>query len=170
MRHRVQGRKLNRTTAHRRALRRNLVQSLIEHGEIRTTLVKAKEVRAFAERLVGLALDGGLPARQRAIALLCDRQIIPAEHREEYDRLSDAKRAKVLRSRSGRRYRASTTRAGVKFTAESVVHKLFADVAPRFAERDGGYTRIVKLGPRQGDAAPMVLLELVDYEPAGKAA
>ena len=83
MRHRVLGRKLNRTAAHRRALRRNLVQSLIEHGEVRTTLVKAREVRAFAERLITLALEGSLPARQRAIALLADRQIIPAEHREE---------------------------------------------------------------------------------------
>lgn len=168
MRHRVQGRKLNRTASHRLALRRNLVQSLIEHGEVRTTLVKAKEVRAFAEKLVGLALDGSLVARQRAIALLNDRQIIPAEHREEYDRLSDAKRAKVLRSRSGRRYRASTTRAGVKFTAESVVHKLFADVGPKMKKRNeargsgGGYTRIIKLADRRlGDGGELAILQWV---------
>jgi len=132
MRHNVAGRKLNRTTAHRRALRRNLVQSLIEHGEIRTTLPKAKEVQRFAERLATLAIDGSLAARQRAIALLNDRAIIAKEQQEEYDKMSDAKRAKVLRARSGRRYRASTTKPGVKFTADSVIHKLFAELGPRF--------------------------------------
>src|SRR5512141_2050209 len=105
MRHRVRGRKLSRTNKHRLALRRNLVQSLLEHGEVRTTLVKAKEVRSFAERMIGLGVDGGLAARQRAEALLTDRAIIPAESREEYDQLSDAKRGKVLRARSGRRWR-----------------------------------------------------------------
>jgi large subunit ribosomal protein L17 len=168
MRHLVGGRKLNRTAAHRLALRRNLVQSLIEHGELRTTLVKAKEVRALAERLVTLALAGGLAARQRAIALLGDRAIIPKESQEEYDRMSDAKRAKVLRSRSGRRYRASTTRPHVKFTAESVVHKLFADIGPRMKKRNeardcaGGYTRIIKLADRRlGDGGPLAVLQWV---------
>lgn len=110
MRHRVRGRKLNRTASHRVALRRNLVQSLFEHGEIRTTVVKAKEVRAMAERLVTLAIDGSLAARQRAEAIMQDRAVIPKENQEEYDRMTDAKRDKVLRSRSGRRYRSSTTR------------------------------------------------------------
>lgn len=169
MRHRVQGRKLNRTTAHRRALRRNLVQSLIEHGEIRTTLPKAKEVRAFAEKLVSLAVDGRLAARQRAIALLQDRAIIPQEHQDDYDKMSDAKRAKVVRARSGRRYRASTTRPGVKFTAQSIIHKLFADIGPRMKRRNeargcgGGYTRIIKLADlRLGDGGPLAILQWVD--------
>ncbi len=168
MRHAVSGRKLNRSSAHRLALRRNLVQSLIEHGRIRTTLVKAKEVRRFAEKMVTLAVDGSLAARQRAIALLNDRSVIPAEHRQAYDRLSDAKRAKVLRSASGRRYRTSTTRPGVKFTAESVIHKLFAEIGPRMKQRNaargcaGGYTRIVKLADRRlGDASPLAVLEFV---------
>jgi large subunit ribosomal protein L17 len=163
--------------SHRLALRRNLVQSLIEHGEVRTTLPKAKEVRAFAERLVTLAIDGSLAARQRAIALLNDRAIIPAEHRAAYDGLSDAKRAKVLYSRSGRRYRASTTRPGVKFTAESVIHRLFADIGPRMKQRNearscsGGYTRIIKLADRRlGDGGSLAILQWVgpDDAPRGK--
>jgi len=160
-------------------MRRNMVQSLIEHGEIRTTLVKAKDVRPLAERLVTLAIDGSLAARQRAISLLNDRSIVPAEHREEYDQLSDAKRAKVLRSRSGRRYRATTTRPGVKFTAESVIHKLFADLGPRMKRRNekrncsGGYTRIIKLADRRlGDGTSLAILQWVGDEekPRPKAA
>lgn len=173
MRHRVKGRQLNRTMEHREALRRNMVQSLIEHGEIRTTIPKAKEVRRFAEQLVTLAIDGSLPARQRAIALLNDRSIIRPENREDYDAMSDAKRARVLRSRSGRRYRASTTRPGVKFTAESVIHKLFAEVGPRMKRRNdargcsGGYTRIIKLAARRlGDGGQLAILQLVGEDDA----
>ncbi len=179
MRHAVAGRKLNRTASHRVALRRNLVQSLIEHGQIRTTLIKAREVRAFAEKLVSLGLDGSLAARQRAIALLGDRAIIPAANRGEYDRMSDAKRDKVLRSRSGRRYRASTTRPGVPFTADSVIHKLFAELAPQMKKRNeargccGGYTRIIKTAQRRlGDAGELAILRWVtaDDKPRGKGA
>lgn len=168
MRHLVRGRRLNRTSAHRLALRRNLVQSLIEHGELRTTLAKAKEVQAFAERLVTLAIDGRLAARQRAIALLNDRAIIPKENQEDYDRMSDAKRAKVIRSRSGRRYRISATRPGVKFTAESVIHRLFSEIGPRMKKRNekrncgGGYTRVVKLPDRRlGDGGALAILQFV---------
>jgi large subunit ribosomal protein L17 len=168
MRHAVRGRQLNRSSAHRLALRRNLVQSLIEHGQVRTTITKAREVRSFAEKLVTLAIDGGLAARQRAEALLNDRAIIPKANQEEYDRMTDAKRAKVLRSRSGRRYRATTTRPGISFTADSVIHKLFADVGPRFKRRNesrgcsGGYTRIIKLPVRRiGDGTFLALLQFV---------
>lgn len=168
MRHRVRGRKLNRTTSHRVALRRNLCQSLFEHGEVRTTAIRAKEVRRLAERLITLALNGSLAARQRAEAVLQDRAIIPKDHRTDYDRLSDAKRNKVLRSRAGRRYRANTTRPGLKFTAESVLHKLFAEIAPRMKKRNetfqcsGGYTRIIKLADRRlGDAGQLAILQLV---------
>lgn len=168
MRHRVRGRKLARTVAHREALRRNLVQSLIEHGSIRTTVPKAREVRAFAEKLVTLAIDGTLDARRRATALLNDRSFVPAEHRAAYDRLSDAKREKALRSPSGRRYRVSTTRPGATFTGESIIHKLFAGIAPEMKRRNetkgraGGYTRIVPLPERRiGDASPLCILEWV---------
>lgn len=194
MRHRVIGRKLARTGAHRLALRRNLVQSLIEHGELRTTLVRAKEVRRMAERLVQLAVEAAdrlgaaksevetkaaklraLHLRRRAAALLNDRAIIRKENREKYDRMTDAERALVLRSKSGRRYRVATTRPWTEFTAESVIHKLFAEVGPRMAERNrrvaernggraggGGYTRIIKLAERRlGDAGPVALLQFV---------
>lgn len=171
MRHCVQGRKLNRTASHRLALRRNLVQSLFEHGEVRTTVIKAKEVRGFAERLITLAIDGGLAARQRAEALLTDRAIIPADHQEDYDRMSDAKRNKTLRARSGRRYRANVTRPGLKFTAESVLHKLFTDIGPKMKKRNetlrcsGGYTRVIKLAERRlGDGGQLAILQLVDED------
>ena len=119
MRHQKAGRKLGRDSAHRKALYSNLTCSLIEHGRIRTTEAKAKEVRPIAEKMITLGKRGDLHARRLAMA--------------------------ELRS-------------------NDVVHKLFSDVAPRFAERNGGYTRVIKLGPRQGDAASMALLELVDFE------
>lgn len=171
MRHRIAGRKLNRNVAHREALRRNMVQSLIEHGRIRTTLPKAREIRAFAEKLATLAIEGSLASRRRATALLNDRSLIPAEHRKEYDKLSDIKREKALRSPSGRRYRTSTTKPGVKFTGESVIHRLFATVAPALRKRNeargtvGGYTRLIKLPDRRvGDATLLCLLEWVGVD------
>jgi len=124
VRHQKQGRKLGRDSAHRKAMYANLTASLIEHGRIRTTLAKAKEVRPVAEQMITLGRRGDLHARRQAIAFL---------------RSNDA------------------------------VHILFSEVAPRFADRPGGYTRIVKLGPRQGDAAPMADLELVDFVPRPKA-
>ena len=119
MRHHRKGKKLGRTSAHRKALYSNLAGALIEHGRIETTEAKAKAVKPFAEKMITLGKRGDLHARRQAMA--------------------------ELRS-------------------NDVVHKLFSDVAPRFAERPGGYTRVVKLGPRQGDAAHMALLELVDYD------
>ncbi len=120
MRHQRAGRKLGRDAAHRKALYANLTASLIEHGRIKTTLAKAKEVRPVAEEMITLGRRGDVPARRQAL--------------------------KFLRS-------------------QDVVHMLFSDVGPRFADRPGGYSRIVKLGPRQGDAAEMAYLELVDYVP-----
>ena len=120
MRHQRAGRKLGRDSAHRKALYANLTASLIEHGRIRTTLAKAKEVRPVAEEMITLGRRGDVPARRQAL--------------------------KFLRS-------------------QDVVHKLFSEVGPRFSDRPGGYSRIVKLGPRQGDAAEMAYLELVDYVP-----
>ena len=120
MRHRRSGRKLGRDASHRKALYANLTGALIEHGRIRTTAAKAKEVRPVAEQMITLGRRGGVPARRQAL--------------------------KFLRS-------------------QDVVHKLFSDVGPRFADRPGGYTRIIRIGPRPGDAAEMVYLELVDFLP-----
>ena len=114
MRHLKSGRKLNRTSSHRRALFRNLVTALIENGRIRTTDAKAKELRSIAERMVTLGKQDTLHARRRA-----------------FDRLRN----------------------------RAAVQKLFKDIAPQFASRPGGYTRITKLGVRPGDAAPMSIIE-----------
>jgi large subunit ribosomal protein L17 len=120
VRHHKSGRKLGRDASHRKALYANLTGALIEHGRIKTTVAKAKEVRPVAEQMITLGRRGGVHARRQAL--------------------------KFLRS-------------------QDVVHKLFSDVGPRFKDREGGYSRIVRIGPRLGDAAEMAYLELVDYTP-----
>lgn len=176
MRHRIHHRKLNRTSEHRRALRRNLAQSLVEHGRVTTTLAKAKDVQPFVERLVTLAVKlrkfeaageraSALRARRTIYRLLGDRGIIPADHREAYNGLSDAARAKTLRMVSGRRYRTGEPRGRLAFTAESVTHRLIESVAPKFEDRPGGYTRLIRLAkPRLGDDAARAMIQLLGDE------
>lgn len=168
MRHLVANRKLNRTTEHRHAMQRNMAQNLFEHGQVTTTLPKAKAVRPFCERLITLAKRakaGNLPARRRIIQLLGDRAVIDSAHQEEYESMSLVKRKKVLRSRSGRRHRLGQASGGLKFTAESIVRRLIETVAPMFTDRNGGYTRIVRLGTgRPGDNSPRAVLQLVGQE------
>jgi len=131
MRHRVAGRNLSRTSGHRKALRRNLVSSLIEHETISTTIEKAKEVKAFAEKLITLARQGTLSARRRAIALLGNRDIINYE---------DNKAVKK----------------------GTIIGKLFSELGPRYLDRPGGYTRIIRLALRRlGDNGQLVLLQLI---------
>lgn len=170
MRHLVARRKLNRTAEHRLALRRNMAQNLFEHGQIQTTLTKAKDLRPWVERLITLARkarDGSLAARQRLTSLLGDRAIIPEEYQEDYENMSDAARSRVLRSRSGRRYRLGQARGGQRFTAVSVIHYLINDVAGRYQDRAGGYTRVIKLSKRgRNDNAPLAVLQLVGQEEA----
>ena len=117
MRHRLAGRKLGRTTAHRQALERNIVQSLFIYGRIITTEAKAKEFRGTAEHLIQLGKVGDLPARRRILRTVQDPRL---------------------------------------------AKKIIDDVAKRFTDRQGGYTRVVKLGVRAGDAAPVSIVELVD--------
>lgn len=176
MRHGVMGRTFARTAAHRKSMRRNLVQSLIEHGKIRTTLEKAKDIRRFAERLITLAINGSVPARQRALALLNDRSVIPAANRADYNAMTDTQRERVLRSGSGRRHRHSTTKPGVEFTAESILHRLFADIGPKMKRRNerrnagGGYTRLIKIADRRlNDGGAQAILEFVGEEDAPRA-
>lgn len=134
MRHMLRGRQLSRDTEHRRSMRRSLVQSLFEHGKIRTTLPRAKEVRAFAEKLITLARTNTLTARRRVIALLNDRRLVDEEQ---------------------------------EFTGQTVVQKLFSEVAPKFVGRNGGYTRVIKLNEhRIGDGGGLVLLQLLTEESA----
>jgi large subunit ribosomal protein L17 len=138
----MRGRQLSRDTEHRKALRRNMAQSLFEHGKIRTTLPKAKEVRAFVEKLITLARRNDLTARRRVIQLMNDRRLTDADQ-------------EFIRHENGRE--------------KTVVQKLFSDIAPQFADRQGGYTRIIKLPEyRIGDAADVVLLQLCTEESAPK--
>ena len=140
MRHMIRGRQLSRDTEHRKALRRNLVQSLFEHGKVRTTYPKAKEVKAFAEKLISEARTGTLAARRRVISALNDRRLTD----ENQDFITEG--------------------------SKTVVQKLFNDIAPRFADRRGGYTRIIKLADvRVGDGGELVLLQLLTDEDAASA-
>ena len=123
MRHRVAGRKLQRTSSHRAALFRNMAAALIKHEQITTTVAKAKELRPYVEKLITLAKKGGLSNRRLAHARLLD----------------DAQLA-----------------------------KLFDVLATRYADRNGGYTRVVNAGLRVSDAAPMGIIELVDRDPDAK--
>lgn len=117
MRHRKAGRHLNRTSAHREAMFRNMASSLIQHELIKTTVPKAKELRRVAEPLITLAKNDTVHKRRLAFARLRDK---------------------------------------------AAVGKLFAELGPRYQERNGGYLRILKCGYRAGDAAPMAYVELVD--------
>lgn len=168
MRHLVAHKKLNRTGEHRRALHRNLAQSLIQHGQVRTTLPKAKDIRPFVEKLVTLAKKargGDLNARRRIHKLLADRSFIDAEHQKAYDNMSDAHRRQTLRSRSGRRYRTGDAKGRLDFTGETVTHRLINTWAEKFADRQGGYTRIIRLAKtRIGDNAPLAIVQFVGEE------
>ncbi len=170
MRHKKSGRHLARTTAHQLAMRRNMAQSLFQYGQIETTLIKAKEVRPFVERLITLARRNTLASRQRLTAMLNDRACILPDQQEAYESMSYADRDRVLRARTGRRHRtgavpASYNKNKFTFVATSVVHHLVTDIAPKFADRPGGYTRIVRLAKRRiGDGTDLALLQLVGFD------
>ena len=123
MRHRVAGRKLQRTSAHRAAMFRNMAAALIKHEQITTTTAKAKELRPYVEKLVTLAKKGGLSNRRLAHARLMD---------------------------------------------DTQLVKLFDVIAPRYADRNGGYTRVIKAGIRASDASPMAVIEFIDRDVSAK--
>lgn len=137
MRHLNSGRQLGRNSPHRRAMIRNMVTSLIEHGRITTTETKAKEIRPYVERTITYVLRlGDLLGKPKE-----------QQTREEQLRVVHALRL-------ARRF----------IRTREVVHKLHDEVAPKLKGRPGGYTRIMKVGRRPGDGAPMAILELVTYE------
>jgi large subunit ribosomal protein L17 len=136
MRHHVAGKKLSRSSGQRRALRRNMVTALFHHERIETTEAKAKAIRGQAEKLITLA-KRGLAAEQE----------------------DPVRGVHARRLAAGRLNRWVTEPDGTRM---DILGKLFEDIAPRYMDRPGGYTRVYKLGPRRGDAAPMVLLELVE--------
>ena len=123
MRHGISGRKLNRTTPHRKAMFANMAVALIKHEQIKTTLPKAKDLRPFVERLITLGKRGDLHARRQALSVLRDT---------------------------------------------TITAKLFDELAERYKDRQGGYTRVLKAGYRYGDMAPMGFIELVDRDPDAK--
>ena len=123
MRHRMSGRKLNRSSQHRKAMFSNMAAALIKHEQIKTTLPKAKELRPIVEKLITLGKNGRLHDRRRAFAYLRD---------------------------------------------DATTQKLFETLGPRYKERNGGYTRVLKAGHRFGDAAPMAIIELVERDEDAK--
>ena len=125
MRHRNEGRKLSRNTSHRRALLRNLVTALLEHGRLMTTLPKAKEVRPLAERMITLGKRDNLNARRMVHSYLLK---------------------------------------------DETARKVFTTIAPKFADRKGGYSRIIKLGNRKGDGADLAIIELLGSDLESKKA
>ncbi len=118
MRHRVKGRKLNRTSSHRKALMGSLTTSVLKHKRIRTTLAKAKEARGYVDSIITKARKNDLHSIRQVMKVIHDKE---------------------------------------------VVKELFKEIVPKIGERPGGYTRVIKLGNRIGDAASMAILELVDY-------
>ena len=109
-------RKLGRTTDHRKAMLRSMVTYLLENGQIETTVTRAKEVRAVAEKMITIGKNNDLHSKRQVFAYV---------------------------------------------TKEDVAKKLFDEISPKYAERNGGYTRIIKIGPRRGDAAEMAIIQLV---------
>lgn len=170
MRHRVQHRKFSRTTSHRKAMLRNMAQSMIEHGQIKTTLQKAKDLRPVIERLVTLAKSangGSETARQVIHRILSDRAMIPKDRQGEYEDLSMTRREQTLRSRSGRRYRTGQAKGKLAFTSESVTRRLLTEIAPKFEDRPGGYTRVIKVADRRiGDGGFQAVIQFVGNESA----
>ncbi|GAB4480555.1 MAG: 50S ribosomal protein L17 [Anaerolineae bacterium] len=165
MRHRVAGYRLGRDTNHRKQLRRNLITALFRHERIKTTHAKALAIRAQAEKMITLARNRG--DAERLIELAEDgkheelaRLVTPAQARRliravEENNVQELEREAFAIASHAQRLISRDIHD------REVVYKLFHDLAPRYVDRPGGYTRIVKLGPRKGDAAQMVYLMLL---------
>jgi len=177
MRHRVAGRKLGRSSGHRRALYRNLITDLLRHERLQTTEPKARAIRAQAEKLITLSrrgqsdviLDLARANDERGLAALVQKKraeklLALAREAENPDLNEDERAAKETELEQAVRAMGVHARrlAAARLTSPDIVRKLFDELGPRYQDRPGGYTRILKLGFRQGDAAPMVQIELVE--------
>lgn len=172
MRHRKAGYKLGRTSAHREATLRNLAVALFEHGQITTTIPKAKALQPFAERLITLAKRGDIHARRLVTSKLgSDRRAFAWLYLAKD--ASEAERAIVERQAEAARHyfeipdsdQVQRNRYGELRKAPRIVKHLFENIAPQYKDRDGGYTRIIRLGQRRiGDAGEICLIQLVGRE------
>ncbi len=140
MRHRVHGRRLSRDSEHRKALRKNLIADLICYEQVMTTEAKARTLRPAAEKVITLAKRGIVKGKDNPAAEVHARRLTAS-------RIS--------------RFRIREDEDGSRNDVD-VVKKLFEEIAPRYAERPGGYTRLVKIGKRPGDNADMAVLMLVE--------
>ncbi|MDT8304813.1 MAG: 50S ribosomal protein L17 [Anaerolineae bacterium] len=141
MRHKVAGRKLGRDSAHRKALRRNMVADLIAHERLITTEAKARMLRPVAERVITLAKRGLAAGDEGAV------------------------HARRLAAKRMARHRVVETEDGERVEVDTL-KKLFDEIAPRYETRPGGYTRVIKIGRRPGDASKMAMIMLVEGEEA----
>lgn len=165
MRHRKKGRHLNRSSGHRRALYRNLMTELFRHERIRTTEAKARAVRPLAERVVTKARKA---RPERLVDLAKQRDVdtlsawFNAKRAEQLIELADHGDEVALETTATQMALHARRQVLATLNDKEVAHKLVEQIAPRFEERPGGYTRLFKLGMRKGDAARMALLELVE--------
>ncbi len=161
MRHRIHGKQLCRDSEHRTAMLRNLAAGLFEHGQIETTMPKAKAVQPFVEKIITIAKRGGFNSRKRIEQMINDRKIhswvadpnVPdsAKQNDHFDLPNESD--------------IEFNRYGEVRKAPRLVQHIMAVVAPKFSDRDGGYTRIIKIGKRRlGDATDLVILQLVGEE------
>lgn len=165
MRHRKAGRRLKRSSGHRRALYRNLMTDLFRHERIKTTEAKARAVRPLAEKLVTKARKGRADrlvelAKQRDVAKLS--AWFNTKRADQLIDLADQGDEEALEQMAGQMALHARRQVLSTLTDKDIAHKLVEEIAPRFEDRPGGYTRMFKLGPRRGDAASLALLELVE--------
>jgi large subunit ribosomal protein L17 len=149
MRHLVDRRKLGLPSDQRRALLTNLQRQFIRHGYVRTTFGRAKELQRLVEKLITIGKKDTLEARRRARRVLVGHSSSSKKPEKMLAGKTETEKTEILQRLS-------------LINGEDLVKHLFDEVAPRFKERNGGYTRLTKIGPRRGDGAPEAVLELVD--------
>ena len=145
MRHQCKKHHLGLAADQRRAMLRSLASSLFMHNEIETTMARAKALKPYAERLITLAKKGDLNARRQAARFIFDQNT---------ERLLNAESGEVITA-------DTDIKDNVKTVEETVLRKLFGEIAKTYSDRNGGYIRIYRMPPRRGDAAEMALIQLV---------